>query len=320
MSKELTTRATSDMTLSDGARRYVKHSRAANTVRTYSLALKEFVHYAGDLPAQPAVVADYLVALAEKGAKVSTIEVKLAGIAYGHRTAGYPDPTVTEAVKAVMDGIRREHGQPPAKREPAGLAEVGAMVGVLGGSLADLRDKALLLVGLAGAFRRSELVHLDVEDLTRDGDLLHIMIRRSKTDQVGGGQVKTIPHLDGNELDPVGALYAWLESAGIASGAIFRRIDRHGHVHGRLTAQSVALAVKRLARAAGLDWRRFSGHSLRSGFVTDALDGGASEADVMQQTGHLSDGVMRGYRASTGVGAARAVRIVFKQGELEVGE
>ncbi|MFZ5919301.1 MAG: site-specific integrase [Chloroflexota bacterium] len=317
MSTGLVTAEQSGIALSDAARRYVKKSKAANTLRTYKAAWREFEHFctgrgAEALPAVPATVIDYLTALADARAKVSTIEVKLAALAWAHRTAGRPDPTVFEAVKATLAGIRRELRRAPTKKEPATLAEIQAMITTLPDTLKGRRDKALLLVGFAGAFRRSELVALDVADVRLNGRL-QITIRQSKTDQEGTGLVKTIPAI-GGQLCPVAALKGWLDAASIASGPVFRRVDRHGNVYpDRLTPQSVALVVKGTAKDAALDWRAFSGHSLRSGFITDAMDAGASDSDIMEQTGHKTERVMRGYRKSSGVGASRAVLAVFGQ-------
>ncbi len=307
-----------DLALSDRARAYVRKSKAPNTLRTYRAALREYEAHGGAFPADPSDVIEYLTALADAGAKVSTIEVKLAALAFAHRTAGHADPTVSEAVKAVMAGIRRELRRAPAKREAATLAELAAMVGTLDTETAKgKRDRALLLVGFAGAFRRSELVALDVADLAKRGphgadreNVLRVTVRQSKTDQEGEGQVKTIPTI-GGPLCPVAALYDWLQVAEIGSGAVFRSVDRWGNVGGRLSAQSVALVVKDTAEAAGLLPGSFSGHSLRSGFITEAMDAGASNGDIMQQTGHVSTRVMQGYRKDTGTGSARAVRAAF---------
>jgi integrase len=322
MSDQLTTtNEPTGVTLSDNARRYVRRSKAKNTVRTYGAAWREFEHFAAgrsepSLPATPETVIEYLTLLADNGAKVSTIEVKLAAIAWAHRAAARPDPTVYEVVKATLAGIRRELRRAPAKKDPATLAEIRAMLATLDtATLKGKRDKAMLLVGFAGAFRRSELVALDVADVRINGKL-QATVRQSKTDQEGAGLVKTIPAI-GGDLCPVAALRDWLDTAGIASGPVFRRMDRHGNVFsGRLAPQSVALVVKDAAKSAGLDWRVFSGHSLRSGFITEAMDAGASDSDIMEQTGHKSVVVMRDYRKSSGVGATRAVLAVFGESGL----
>jgi integrase len=211
-----------------------------------------------------------------------------------------------------MAGIRRTLGARSAKKAPILLAELRAMVAACDtGGLQGKRDRALLLVGWAGAFRRSELVALDVGDLSFSGGV-KLTLRRSKTDQEGAGMVKVIPSIEELELDPVRALRAWIEAAGIRSGPVFRRVDRWGRVaSGRLTGRAVAIVVKRLAQQAGLDPRGFSGHSLRSGFTTAAASAGVESRDIMAQTGHRSEAVMRGYIQDAGLGASVAVRAAF---------
>jgi integrase len=171
------------------------------------------------------------------------------------------------------------------------------MVLVLSGDTAiGARDRALLLLGFAGAFRRSELVALDIDDvqITREGMI--VTIRRSKTDQEGAGQKVGIPRGRHPGTCPVKALAAWLGLAGIEAGAIFRPITRHGLIQpGRLTDRSVARIVQRTAEAAGLDPSQFAGHSLRAGLATSAAMAGAEERDIMRQTRHKSVVVARRY-------------------------
>lgn len=316
--KDLAVVEQGQLVVSDKARAYIRQSLSPSTLRAYRAAWREFEHFAESqgvcpLPAKPETLIDYLTALADGRQCIRTIRVKLSGIAWRHRIANLPSPTSLEAVKALMAGISRELGTAPAKKEPVMLAEIEAMIATLPDSLAGKRNKALLLVGFAGAFRRSELVALDIADLRITADGVRIIIKRSKTDQAGEGMLKVIPRLSGS-LCPVVALEAWLDSAGINSGPVFRRVGRHDNLYsGRLTAQSVALVVKSAAKAAGLDWRVFSGHSLRSGFITQSFDNNAQEADIAQQTGHESLRVLRNYRKSTGRGSKRAVMAAFRQ-------
>jgi integrase len=162
-----------------------------------------------------------------------------------------------------------------------------------------VRDRALLLVGFAGAFRRSELVSLDVADVAdvvfnRDG--LVVTLRRGKTDQEGVGRKVGLPFGSNPLTCPVRALRAWLDVAAIARGPIFRPVDRHAHISDtKLTDQSVALIVKRCAKAPGLDWERYAGHSLRSGLATAAAMADVSERAIMAQTGHKSLPMVRRY-------------------------
>ena len=161
--------------------------------------------------------------------------------------------------------------------------------------LRGLRDTALLLIGFASAMRRSELVSLDVEDVQFSEQGAIIRLRRSKTDQEGKGRDIAIPRIRGRHC-PIRNLLAWIEAAGITSGALFRQVNRYDQLlPQRLMAQSVALIVKQRAAAAGFDARLFSGHSLRAGFVTNAANGGASSASIRAQTGHKSDAMMQRY-------------------------
>lgn len=299
----------------EAARRYASKGRSDNTLKTYQSAWKEFQAFAGNgaLPASPATVIAYLTALADSGAKANTINVKLSAISFRHKSAKLTDPTEHEDVKLVMAGIRRELGTRPAKKAPITLDDLRLMVGAIDtGTLAGKRDKAILLLGWAGAFRRSELVSLDVADLHING-AIKVTLRKSKTDQDGRGMVKVIPAIDHDpDLCPVRALRSWLDASQIRSGAVFRKISRWGTVsETRLTSQSVALIVKNLARRAGLDDRQFSGHSLRSGFITSAAMAGVESRDIMAQTGHKSVSVMQSYIQDAGRGASAAVRAAF---------
>lgn len=298
------------------ARGYAEKARSEGTLRVYGSAWRGFEQFAGDgaLPATPGVVVAYLVALADRGAKVSTIGVKLAAVSFRHTSARLVDPTTDRDVRLVMAGIRRSLGVRPTKKAPVLLGELRAMVAVCDTSaLQGKRDRALVLLGWAGAFRRSELVALDLGDLSfPSGGGVRVTLKRSKTDQEGAGMLKVIPSIEALELDPARALRAWLDAAGIKLGPVFRQVDRWGRVaSGRLSGRAVAVIVKRLARLAGLDPSGFSGHSLRSGFTTAAASAGVESRDIMAQTGHKSEEVMRGYVQDAGLGASLAVRAAF---------
>jgi integrase len=162
------------------------------------------------------------------------------------------------------------------------------------GGLMAKRDRALLLLGFAGAFRRSELVALDVADLAEAAEGLRVTIRCSKTDQQGQGATIAIPR--GTIACPVRAVREWLAAAGIAAGPVFRPVNRHGRVQQRrLSDQTVATIVKNAAARLGLDASCFSGHSLRAGFVTSAAARGASLFKLMDVTRHKKVESLRGY-------------------------
>jgi site-specific recombinase XerD len=246
------------------------------------------------LPADPEAVAAFLAAEASRGARVSTIGRRLAAIRYAHKLAGHEPPTNAEAVKATLRGIRRTAGSAPARKAPATADKVLAMVAKADTDLKGLRDRAILLLGFAGAFRRSELVALDVADLEFCDGGLHITIRKSKTDQEDFGARIAIAR--GSIACPVDAVHAWIKAARIADGALFCPVTRTGKITvRRLSARAVAELVKTYARRAGLKAGDFSGHSLRSGFLTSAAAHGASIFKMMDVSRHKSVDTLRGY-------------------------
>jgi integrase len=287
--------------VAEQARDYARHAKAPNTLRAYRTDWADFrawceLHRLEPPPATPETISLYRADLASTH-KVSTLIRRLSGISQAHQAAGVPTPTTAAQVRLVFQGIRRTLGSAPDQKHPAITADVRAMVGTLEpGSLRGARDRALLLVGFAGAFRRSELVSLDVGDVTFSSDGLVVRLRRSKTDQEARGRTVGLPFGSNPLTCPVRALRDWLERATIAHGPIFRPVDRHGTIKPtRLTDQSVALIVKRCATAVGLDRRRYSGHSLRSGLATAAAMADVSERSIMAQTGHKSLPVVRRY-------------------------
>ncbi len=280
---------------------YMQHAKAANTVKAYRQDWADFVAWChaydvAALPATPETVARYLTARAES-VKVSTLQRRLSAISQAHTAKGLPRFSVLdEPLRSVWAGIRRIHGVAQQGKAPAVTADIKAMVAQLPESLLGLRDRALLLVGFAGAFRRSELVGLTRTDVQFTSDGLTIRLRRSKTDQEGAGRVVGIPYGSHRETCPVRSLQAWLEASGIEDGALFRAINRHGHIQpGQLSDKAVALIVKRWAEAAGLDAAQYAGHSLRAGLATAAAQAGVSERVIMAQTGHKSTDMVRRY-------------------------
>lgn len=264
-----------------------------NSRHAYQADLKHFIAWGGSVPYSPELVARYLAAHAGIHA-VATLSRRLVSIGKAHTSQNLPNPTNSDLVKAVMRGIRRTHGAPQRQAAPAIKEDVLAMVSGLRG-VKGIRDRALLLVGFAGAFRRSELVSLTVEDVEFAKQGLLIQLTRSKTDQEGQGRKIAIPYARGS-VCAVQALQEWLEASCIANGLIFRGVTRHGKIaESGLTAQSVALVVKERAQAAGLDPTKYSGHSLRAGLVTSAAQMGVSSWKIRQQTGHKSDAMLHRY-------------------------
>jgi site-specific recombinase XerD len=280
------------------AAEWAREEKAAATRRAYRSDFRIFEAWCrhrgvSALPAIPASVAAFLAHDVEKGTRPSTLGRRVAAIRYAHKLANHPVPTDDERVKATMRGIRRSLGTAPRKKAPATAERIISMALAAGNDMKGLRDRALLLIGFAGAFRRSELVALNIEDLEESELGFKVTIRHSKTDQEGAGQ--TIAIVRGSVACPVAALKAWLEAAGITTGAVFRSVKKGGAVAGRLPAQSVAEIVKAYAERVGLDPALFAGHSVRSGFLTSAAKRGASIFKMMDQSRHRSVETLRGY-------------------------
>jgi integrase len=228
-------------------------------------------HQACAFPADPRTVASYLTDNAARY-RATNLDLHLAAIAYAHRAAGLPIPTTHQAVREVRTGVRRTHGA--AARGKAALLtdDLRRLVNLLDQSPVGLRDRALLLLGFAGACRRSELVGLDVEDLDFTPRGIRVRLRRSKTDQEAEGRSMGIPYGVSAETCPVRAVERWLAHVrtvlpGYARGPLFVRLDAGGRLRlARLSDRGVARVVQRWAERAGLDPARFAGHSLRAGW------------------------------------------------------
>jgi site-specific recombinase XerD len=279
---------------------FAENAKSAGTRRAYASDWRDFAAWcaargATPLPAQPAIICAYVSTLAHGGKRASTLGRRIAALAHYHSQAGFrPSPTADETVRVVMRGIRRTIGAAPVQKTPATHVILAGLLETCSGDrLLDVRDRALLCLGFAGAFRRSELVALEVADLTEVPDGLRILIRRSKGDQEGQGQEVAIPR--GYRLRPVEALQAWLARAEITSGPVFRPIIGARVGDGPLSAYSVATAVQRRCRLAGIDPSTFAAHSLRSGYLTSAAESGASIFKMIEQSRHKSMDTLRSY-------------------------
>ena len=262
--------------------------------RAYRTDLEHFAAWGGGIPASPNLVAGYLAAHAQS-LSPATLVRRLAAISKAHRIAGLVSPVESEIVRATLRGIKRARGTAQRQAAPLLRDDLGFVIERMDDSLRATRDRALLLIGFAAALRRAELVALSVTDIeyVRQGIVLHL--RRSKTDQEGRGEKIGVP-FGRTRWCPVGALTAWLSRAGIAEGAIFRPVDRHGHVQtARLSAEAISSVVKRRVAAAGFDPAAYSGHSLRAGLVTSAAQAGIASWKIRQQTRHASDVMLARY-------------------------
>jgi integrase len=285
------------------AKAYRDAADAPSTLRAYATDLKAYETWCArsrltSLPATPEIVGAYLAAAGE-GYANSTLRRRVAAIARASALAGGPLDTKHPAIRETLRGIARTHGARGRRAAALTTTEIRQLVAGSQGRLAELRDRALLLVGFAGALRRSEIVALDVEHVTWLRTGFRLLIAKSKTDGEGRGAAVLITHGDHSETCPVRALRAWLDAATISQGPIFRKVARGGHVQPhRLSEDGVRQIVRKRAAAAGLQGSReeFLGpHGLRAGFITTAYDNGVPDEEIMGHTRHRSLATMRTY-------------------------
>ncbi len=287
--------------LLDQAAAYAEAGTTDKTKKMYEHFWKAFVSWcdnngAKPLPARPKIVALYFTQLAQEEKAVATIDFAAVAISRAHKLAGHASPTQYPLVSETRKGIRRKLGTAQDKKKPVMVEDLKKMLEALPTGLRGTRDKALLLVGFMGAFRRSELASLQLDDLEIVNDGIIINIRRSKTDQAGSGQVLGIPRGKSKETCATVALEAWLQAARIGDGPIFRGIDKHGNVSAdAMNGRTVARIIKTACERIELDPKVFGGHSLRAGFITSAIAEGAGEHETMNQSRHKSRQVFDGY-------------------------
>lgn len=293
--------------LQDKVRRLIDASTAAETRRAYSCQLRKFflwcssMNIASPFPTSAEILAAYIAHLADENKSCSTLEQSLAAINALHKANDFVSPTESLIIRKIVKGYKREHGTQPKKSDAATIEIIRYLLNSIpdDDSPKHIRDRAIISVGFAGAFRRSELCALNIENLKwtfRDNqEILLIEVRKSKTDQEAHGMVKAIfPSLD-KAISPIILLKRWLSVSKITTGSLFTRILKGGHITSqRVTAQSVRLIIQAAASSAGLSLN-LSAHSLRSGFVTTAIRQGKSERSIMNQTGHKSVHVLREY-------------------------
>ena len=211
---------------------FAKKSKSKNTWKAYQSDLRHFEAWCREnryrhFPAAPETVAAYIIQLRESH-KLTTITRRIAAISQAHFAAGLENPTLDPKVKMTMRGLRHEYGAKQQKRKvkPAVASVIHKLVDPLGASLVDIRDRALLLIGYAGAFRRSQLAHLQVSDITVAEEGLRIVLRKSKTDQEGQGVSKGILYGSEEHTCPVHAWQVWLKASAIVEGMAFRAVSR----------------------------------------------------------------------------------------------
>lgn len=299
---------------------YLEEAKAANTRRGYRHDMAHFRTWCQSqqltaVPAEPDTVALYIAALAGQ-ARVATIERRLAAISVAHQMQGLESPTRSSLVRTTMQGIRRRHGSAPRQVTPLRLPVLRRLLAALPEhSAAGVRDRAILLLGFAGGFRTSELAGLDRADLEELEEGLVVHLRRAKTDPAGQGRDVAIPRGRHPETCPVSAVRRWAGVAGAEPGPLFRRIDRRDRVAAAgLRPVAIAAIVQRACARAGLPATEYAGHSLRSGFATEAAAQGASERAIMAQGGWRSVQMARRYIRSGELFTENAAAVLGSEG------
>ena len=283
----------------------LQSSKSKNTVRAYKSDFEDFGLFCvknnfQNLPTEPKVVSLYLTHLSTKEIKISTIKRRLVSIGVIHKMKGHYLDTKHPVIIENLMGIKRRKGTMQKGKKPLLINELKHIIDVINQSndpeLKKLRNKALLLLGFSGGFRRNELISLDIEDIEFVFEGLKIVVKRSKTDQFGEGFTKGIPHFTDSLYCPVANLKRWINVSKIKKGALFTRFAKGSKLTNfRLTDQSVSLIIKNYLKKTSIDSKNYSGHSLRSGFATSAAEAGAEERNIMAMTGHKSTEMVRRY-------------------------
>jgi integrase len=217
--------------LQEEAHHYGERSRAANTIRGYRSDWRIFTAWCAEheltpMPAAPATVVLFLTDSA-RTLKPGTLRRRLSSIAVAHELAGHVSPTIDPVVKTTWKGIRRTLGTGQRGKDPILTDDLRTIVCLLPTLMAGVRDRCLLLLGFASALRRSELVGLDIEDLTFRDEGLVLQVRRSNTDQEAiGRQLGVSFGHDPMTRPDVAATAAWLHDARLVSGPLFRGVLR----------------------------------------------------------------------------------------------
>ena len=270
----------------------LRNSKSTNTLRAYQSDYNDFSLFCSKngfqaMPTQPKILALYITHLSSYS-KYSTLKRRLASISILHKTKGHYIDTKHPIIIENLMGIKRTNGSNQKGKKPLLINDLKLLIEALHQSKEKdnrkIRDKALVLIGFSGGFRRSELVDIEYEDIEFVSEGVKIFVKRSKNDQSGEGMTKAIPYFDNENFCPVKALKKWIEEADLKEGKIFNISDK-----------SVALIIKKYSNYAGLDAHRYSGHSLRSGFATSTAESGAEERNIMAMTGHKSTEMVRRY-------------------------
>ena len=269
----------------------LKSSKAPNTLRAYKADYKNFASFCikngfKPMPSEPKIISLYLTFLS-KSSKFSTLKRRLASISVIHRLSGHYIDTKHPMITENLLGIKRIKGSYQKAKKPILINDLKLIINAIDKDKNEknkVKNRALILMGFAGGFRRSELVAIHYEDVDFVPEGVKIFVKRSKTDQSGEGMTKGIPYFSNPNYCPVISLKSWIEKSEIKSGKIFDMSDKN-----------VALTVKKYTAIVGLDSNKYSGHSLRSGFATSTAELGAEERSIMAMTGHKTTQMVRRY-------------------------
>jgi len=275
----------------------IKSSKSLNTIRAYKSDFKDFSNFCKknnfkSLPADPKIVSFYITHLSSIS-KVSTLKRRLASISVVHKIKGFYIDIKHPLIIENFMGIQRKLGVFQKSKKPILINELKEIIKTIESTekneIKKIRNKALILVGFAGGFRRSELVNIKLDDLEFTKEGLKIFIQRSKTDQSGEGMTKAIPYFKDKNFCPVVSIKNWIEIIKSKTNSLIFDISD----------KMVAVLIKKYLQKAGFDNTKYSGHSLRSGFSTVAADHGADEKSIMNMTGHKSSTMVRRYIKET---------------------
>ena len=269
----------------------LRNSKAHNTLRAYQADFKDFTKFClknsfNSMPSDPKIIALYLTHLSSFS-KFSTLKRRLASIKVIHRLKGHYIDTKHPIIAENLMGIKRKMGVKQTSKRPILINDLKLIINVINkdkNEYKKLQNKALILIGFAGGFRRSELVSIEYEDIEFVNEGVKILVQRSKTDQTGLGMMKAIPYFQNKIYCPVTSLRDWISYSKISDGKIFKISDK-----------TVALTIQKYALLAGLDKTKYAGHSLRSGFATSTAETGADERSIMAMTGHKTTQMVRRY-------------------------
>lgn len=274
---------------------------AKNTSKSYADAWDRFTRWCNStgrksLPATSDTISLWITSMLTRGLKVTTAQTRLSAVHYYLKQAGIEPPESLETRK-IFQGTKRLRREKPNVKRPVTADELWRISRLFDlGTARGVRDRALLVFGLAGAFRRSELANLDVDDVVKAAKGLRVTLQHSKTDQFGEGRIVAVFRGTRAATCPVRCLEAWLHRRGGQPGPLFLTINAHDEIkHRRMGCQSISDAVKKAVRQIGLDPHFYAGHSLRAGYCTEAAENGATEMAIMQQTGHKSPRMVHRY-------------------------